>query len=440
MSQNTRGGYMGRRAEKKKKSKIFSRIFRRNDNSTTILEKLILGAIAFVLTFIVVSTIYGVSALMKIGSKSMITGIDVSSNEPVNILVLGMDIGDPKQVDNQSIKRTDTIMVLNYNPSNKKFTVVSIPRDTLINVNDRNVKINSAYAIGGYPKIKSETESLLNIKINYIVKIDYNAFREIIDALGGIEMKIERNMIYDDEGQNLHINFKAGETVTLDGKKAEEFFRWRKNNDGSGFANGDLDRIENQQKFISKVVDKCTSPLILFRISKIMSALGENIETNMSATKILSYGLKFMNSKKENMTMAIAAGIPKTINGESFLVFDKNANKDVISSLSSAAVSKNLPVNMSKNDIKIKVLNGTKINGLAAKAMKQLKDAGYSKIDTGNAEVTEKSIILSNDEDKLKTVNQDLNIKNNDKKDSRTEYKDFDVIIILGKDFASFGE
>ena len=108
----------------------------------------------------------------------------------------------------------------------------------------------------------------MNIKINYIVKIDYNAFREIIDAIGGIEMKIERNMIYDDEGQNLHINFKAGEIVTLDGKKAEEFFRWRKNNDGSGFANGDLDRIENQQKFISKVVDKCTSPLILFRVPK----------------------------------------------------------------------------------------------------------------------------------------------------------------------------
>ena len=50
----------------------------------------------------------------------MPSSIDVSSNEPVNILLLGMDIGDPKQVDNQSIKRTDTIMVLNYNPTNKK--------------------------------------------------------------------------------------------------------------------------------------------------------------------------------------------------------------------------------------------------------------------------------------------------------------------------------
>jgi len=430
---------MGRRVNNRKKDKLFSRIFKKNDNSTTLPEKLVLGVIALVITFIIISLVSGVSALMKVGSKSMPSSIEVLSNEPVNILLLGMDIGDPKQVDNQSIKRTDTIMVLNYNPANKRLKVVSIPRDTLISLSDRNVKINALYAIGGYPKIKSETESLLNIKINYIVKIDYNAFREIVDALGGVEMKIERNMIYDDEGQNLHINFKAGETVTLDGKKAEEFFRWRKNNDGSGLANGDLDRIENQQKFISKVVEKCTSPFILFRAPSIMSALGDNIETNMSATEILSFGLKFMNLKKENMAMITAAGTPKTIKGESFLIFDKDEDKDLLS-LSSASNTKNSSVNVSKDDVKIKILNGTKINGLAAKVLKELNNAGYSKIDTGNIENMDKSIILANDSDKLRIIKQDLNIKNSDKKENKVEYNNYDVIIILGKDFKNFGE
>ena len=431
---------MGRRARNKKKNKRFLKIFKRSDDSTTITEKLVLGVISLIITFIIISMISGISALMKIGSKSMPSGIDVSWGEPVNILLLGMDIGDPNQVDNQSIKRTDTIMVLNYNPDNKKMNVVSIPRDTLIDVNGRNSKINAAYAIGGYPKIKAEAEKLLGININYIVKIDYNAFREIIDAIGGIEMKIERNMIYDDEGQNLHINFKAGETVNLDGKKAEEFFRWRKNNDGSGLANGDLDRIENQQKFISKVVEKCTSPLILFRMSKIMSALGDNIETNMSSSEIIGYGLKFMNVKKENMSMITAAGTPKTIHGESFLIFNKNENKDIILSLSSSSPSKNLSVNVSKDDIRIKILNATKINGLAAKEMKELNNAGYIKIDTGNTELSDKSIILANDKDKLKTIKQDLNIKNSDEKEDKAEYNDYDVIIILGKDFTTLEE
>jgi LCP family protein required for cell wall assembly len=431
---------MRKRVSNKKKNKLVTEIFSKTDSSIAISEKLVLGVIAIIITFIIVSLVSGVSALINVGSKSMPSSIDVSSNEPVNILLLGMDIGDPNQVDNQSIKRTDTIMVLNYNPTNKKLNVVSIPRDTLININDKNAKINVAYAIGGYPKIKSEVESFLNIKINYITKIDYNAFREIIDALGGIEMKIDRNMIYDDEGQNLHINFKAGETVTLDGKKAEEFFRWRKNNDGSGLANGDLDRIENQQKFISKVVEKCTSPFILFRAPSIMSALGDNIETNMSATQILSYGLKFNNLKKENMTMFTAVGTPETINGESFLIFDKNQNKDLLSSLSSAPTNNDLSVDGSKDDIKIKILNGTKINGLAANAMRELNNAGYSKIDTGNTENMDKSIILANDSDKLKIIKQDLNINNSNKKQNKIEYNNYDVIIILGKDFKAFGE
>lgn len=429
---------MGRKANRKK-TNVLSKIFNKND-SVKIPEKIVLGVIAFVVTFFIVSMVSGVYALMKIGSKSMPASTDSASNGSVNILLLGTDIGNARQASNQGAKRTDTIMVINYNPQNKSAHIVSIPRDTLININGKNMKINSAYEIGGYSKIKSEVENLLNTNINYIVKIDYNAFREIVDAIGGVEMKIERNMIYDDEGQNLHINFKAGETVDLDGKKAEEFFRWRKNNDGSGFANGDLDRIENQHKFISKVIDKCTSPLMIFRMPKIMSAVGDNVETNMSSFEVLSYGLKFMNMKKENVKMETLAGTPKTINGQSFLVFDKNANKDILSAFTSSASSKNMFSDTSKDDIRIKILNGTKINGLAAKAMKELNNSGYTKIDTGNTELSDKSIILSNDDDKLKTIKQDLNIDNTGKKDNRTEYNDYDVIIILGKDYEKFGK
>ncbi|MDR3594761.1 LCP family protein [Clostridium sp.] len=431
---------MGRRVKRKGKFAGILRIFRKNNDSVTAVEKVALGLMALIITFIIISIISGVSALMKVQGESMPSSTQISSNGSTNILLLGMDIGDPKQVDNRSIKRTDTIMVLNYNPQSKTLHIVSIPRDTLIEIDGKNEKINAAYAIGGYPKITSEVENLLNININYIAKIDYNAFDEIIDAIGGIDMKIDRNMIYDDDVQKLHINFKAGETVHLDGKKAEEFFRWRKNNDGSGFANGDLDRIENQHKFISKVVDKCTSPLILFRISKIMSALGDNVETNMSPTEIISYGLKFMNIKKENMTMETLNGTPKTINRESFLIVNKNANSDLLGELSSSTISKNISESTSKDDIRIKVLNGTKISGLAAKVKNELNDSGYTKIDTGNIELNDKSIILSNDDNKLKIVKQDLNIKNSDKKANNAEYNEYDVIIILGKDFETFGK
>ncbi|EHJ02000.1 cell envelope-related transcriptional attenuator [Clostridium sp. DL-VIII] len=419
---------------------VVSKFFKKNNDSTNILEKLILGVIAFIITFFIVSMVSGAYALTKIGSRSMPSSIDPASNEPVNILLIGTDIGNVNQVDNQTDKRTDTIMVLNYNPQNKNLHIVSIPRDTLINVNGKNVKINSAYEIGGYSKIKSEVENLLDININYMVKIDYTAFDEIIDAIGGVDMKIDRNMIYDDPVQNLHINFKAGETVNLDGKKAEEFFRWRENNDGSGFANGDLDRIENQHKFISKVIEKCTSPLMIFRVPKIMSAVGDNVETNMSSVDVLSYGMKFMGLKQENVTMSTIKGTEKTINGESFVVFDKNANKEILAPLTSSSNSKSLISSTSKGDIRIKILNATKINGLAAKVMKQLSNDGYTKIDTGNIELSDKSRILANDSDKSNTIKQDLNIKDIEKKENKPEYNDYDVIIILGKDYEEFGK
>ncbi|WP_294156753.1 LCP family protein [uncultured Clostridium sp.] len=417
-----------------------SRRSRKNSDGTNKIERSVLAIVSLFLTFVVFSIMCGFIALFQVGSRSMPEASAPSYNQPVNILLLGMDIGDPSQEDNDSIKRTDTIMVVNYNPKTDKIMTVSVPRDTLIKNGSNSVKINSAFAIGGYSKIKSEVENLLNININYMVKIDYNAFIDIVDAIGGVKMEIERNMIYDDEGQNLHINFKAGETVKLDGQKAQEFFRWRKNNDGSGFANGDLDRIQNQQKFISKVIDKCKSPLIIFRAPKIMSAIGDNVETNMSPFSIIRYALKFMTVSKDDISMVTAAGVPKTINGQSFLVFDKNSNNDILSQLSSSGGSGSSDNSVAKGSIKIKILNGTKINGLAAELKTKMNNLGYTKVDTGNTELADKTVIMTNDKNMLKTIQKDMNIKNKSKKDDKDEYRNYDVIIILGKDFKKFGE
>lgn len=79
--------------------------------------------------------------------------------------------------------------------------------------------MNAAYVLGGEKEVIQQVESLLSIKVNYLVEIDYAAFRNLIDAIGGVEMYIDRNMYYDDDAQDLHIHFNAGETVLLDGKK-----------------------------------------------------------------------------------------------------------------------------------------------------------------------------------------------------------------------------
>jgi len=412
---------MGRKKKHKKEESAFSKM-----------EKFFLRSVSLILALVVFSVVSAGIALFKISNNSMPDGDSPGVGESLNILLMGVDIGDVNQVENQSIKRTDTLMVLNYNPKTKGVNLVSVPRDTLININGSHYKINSAYALGGYSRLETEVENLLNININYIVRIDYNAFREFIDAIGGVEMTIDQDMYYDDEGQNLHINFKAGETVKLDGKKAEEFFRWRKNNDGTGLVTGDLGRIENQQKFIAKVVDKCKSPMMIFRLPGILNAFADNIETNIPSYKAVGYGLKFL-LHSSNMNMTTITGDLKMIGGQSYVIFNQSYNTDIINALGeNADSSENSSINY---NARIKVLNGTNINGLASKIKEKLVANGYTNIDVGNTVDTEKSRILSNDSPNAKKIKKIVDVSKIDKKEDKPEYNDYDAIIIIGNDY-----
>jgi LCP family protein required for cell wall assembly len=356
---------------------------------------------------------------------------------PTNILFLGMDIGDPAQKNNDSIKRTDTIMLVRLIPKEKKAYIVSIPRDMMIKIKNSSQKINAAFSIGGDSAIKQAVENIMTVDIDYVVKLNYDGFRSFVDAIGGVEMTIDRNMYYDDSAQDLHIKFKKGQTVLLDGKKAEEFFRWRKNNDGTGLANGDLDRIDNQHKFIEKVVEKCTSITIVPKIGKILDILPKYIETDMPPKTLLALGKEAIELNKENVKMYTLKGVPRTIDGISYLIYDKEANTEIINSFSDkdskGKVNNENSKQIDKSSLKIKVLNGTKTQGLASKYMKELQNKGYKNIEIGNTKEASKSEIQLKDNSLKDTVSSDININkftNISKNDDN-----FDIIVILGKDF-----
>ncbi|GIM29222.1 transcriptional regulator [Clostridium polyendosporum] len=353
----------------------------------------------------------------------------------VNVLVLGMDIGDPKQMNNKSVQRTDTMIVIHYEPNEKKAILVSIPRDILININKSEQKINNAYALGGDQGVKTAVESIIDTPIDYIVKVDYEGFRGLIDAIGGVEMTIDRDMYYDDNEQNLHIRFKKGETVLLDGEKAEEFFRWRKNNDGTGFPNGDLDRIENQHKFISKLIDKSTSVSILPKVGKLLNILPKYIETDMPPKNIMSYGLSFLNINNNDVKMFTIKGIPKDINKVSYLIYDNENNDDILAAINSDTSAASY---FTKKNLKIKILNATRIYGLAANCAKELEKKGYKNIVTGNAYETSKSEIQLKDKQLRSIITNDIKIGKVTSISKKDE--DSDIIIILGRDYKKFGE
>jgi LCP family protein required for cell wall assembly len=259
--------------------------------------------------------------------------IEAKKDEPVNILAMGVDIGTVGAKSSNNPKRTDTIVLMNYNPKLEEVNIISIPRDTLIMMNGKYKKINEANVIGGSQYLIDAVEKLLDIKVNYYGKVDYEGFRKIIDTIGPIEMKINTRMDYDDPTQNLHIHFKKGEVVQLNGKKAEEFFRWRKNNDGTGLSDGDLGRIENQHLFLSKVIEKFKSPSIIPKIPTMLSVVPNYAESNMSAEDIIKYGYLFSKLDKSKVKMATLKGDAEYISGISYLVYDENKNKDILSRL-----------------------------------------------------------------------------------------------------------
>ena len=156
----------------------------------------------------------------------------------------------------QSENLTDTIMIAEYDPQKQQASMLSIPRDTFIGYNKSQAtawdKINAVYQTGAENSLK-EVNELTGLDIKYYLKVDTQAFKALVDAIGGVTFDVPIDMKYDSNRQNLHINLKAG-VQKLDGDKAEQVVRFRHNNDGSTYPSEygieDYGRMKTQRNFL----------------------------------------------------------------------------------------------------------------------------------------------------------------------------------------------
>lgn len=371
-----------------------------------------------------------------------VTPKKVDTKKPVNILLLGVDAGDYDSKSKDCPKRSDTMMLFRFFPETKKIYILSIPRDTKVKINGKTEKINSANLFGGTALAIKTVEDLLDVDINYYAKIDYEGFKECIDAIGGIDIVVPRNMDYD--AYDIHIHFKKGQTVHLDGAKAERFVRWRKNNDGSGYAMGDLGRESTQQEFMIKVLEKVKSPAGIIRLPSLITTLSKYVKTNMDESEMWSYAIKLKGIDTANVQKKILAGEPKYIGNISYFIPDVEKDNDYLAHFrnntdtttdTGTASSTGTKSNTDKSKIKVIVLNSTGKNGLAAGYKKKLENLGYNVTETGNyskAKYKNTKIIDYGNEGYGDLINKDLNIGKVDLED-KGKY-DADVVIILGKD------
>lgn len=392
----------------------------------------------FIIIFIVL-TIIGLAVYLftnRVFSRmtsSSIPADEVYMYDPVNVLVLGVDAGNGENSTGNSSKRSDTIMLIRYIPQTREVYMLSIPRDTRIYYNGKYMKINAVNAIGGPEAAISTIEEMLDVDINYYVCIDYEGFRECIDAIGGVDVTIEQDMDYD--AQDISIHFKKGEKVHLNGELAEEYVRWRKNNDGTGYAMGDLGRIETQQEFLLTLADKIKSPSTIIKLPKLINTVSKHVETNMSPSRMVKYFFKLKGIAKEDIHNKTLAGTPEYIGGISYYIWSKEDSKEYISNFQGNKEKKDEDnVEVDRTKINVIVLNSTNVNGLAKSYREKLTSLGYNviKIDNYSEELSVTQINTDGTEGYGETVLNDLGfgvVTENAKVEEGSN-----VVIILGRD------
>lgn len=244
----------------------------------------------------------------------------IASSEPVNLLILGLD---------QEGKRSDVIMLVNYSPDVGRVNLLSIARDTRVRAKGRYRKINSLIGIGGEKLIIGKVEELTGLNIDYYVSLDFEGFRKIIDALGGVEIDVPMDMDYDDPEQNLHIHLKKGKQI-LNGKKAEQFARYRKGNrKGEGYQDGDIDRMKAQQMLIKALLEQKLKLRYFNKIDDIFYILKDHMRTNIEMRDI-SYYLPKVKKIKYKETKSFTIPGESEYGGLWYFIYDKKKLQEII--------------------------------------------------------------------------------------------------------------
>jgi anionic cell wall polymer biosynthesis LytR-Cps2A-Psr (LCP) family protein len=237
----------------------------------------------------------------------------------------------------------------------------------------------------------------------------------------------------DYDAYEISIHFKKGETVHMDGKKAEEFVRWRKNNDGGGYAMGDLGRVATQQEFLLKIADKLRTPAGMIRIPGLIEIASKNIDTNMSAKTMFKYFLAIRNIDTSKIEKKVLEGEPKYINNVSWFIWDKSKNAEYVSNFKDESSNKTA-ASVDKSKISISILNSTGVNGLASKYKKEFSEMGYNVVQIGNYSKKLETTVI-NDYSKEgygQVLFDDIAIGNVVEKEN--ENATANVVVILGKD------
>lgn len=237
---------------------------------------------------------------------------------------------------------TDSIMVGSYVSTTNEINIMSIPRDTFVEFEGDSLKrlrkntpnapstmkINAVNVYGkdeGIDMLEDKIEELLGINIDYYVKVNLDAFKEIVDTVGGIDFDVPADLYYSDPTQNLYINLKKG-YQHLNGEQAEGLVRFRK-----GYAQQDLQRVQVQQAFIEEFIKQALSKdNIKNNIASYISTYLEHVDTSFTINDSPKYIKCLQTLTTDNINSATLPGYAQMINGGSYYICDPVETQEIV--------------------------------------------------------------------------------------------------------------
>ncbi|MBQ1023017.1 LCP family protein [Micromonospora sp. C95] len=248
-------------------------------------------------------------------------------NGALNILMVGTDSRDPDApVDRAGKWRADTIIVMHIPADHKQAYLVSIPRDLYVPIPEsagagcetgQRRKINAAFAFGGLPLAVRTVECFTDVHIDHVMAIDFAGFKQVTDALGGVDLKVEQTIT------SIHKPYRKFTKGTnhMNGAEALDWIRQRKQ-----FPDGDFARMRHQQDFLRALMDKAASTGTLTNPKKLNAFLQSVTEavTVDQGFSLTDMAVQFRNLRGENLTFVTSPHLgSQTINGESVVVSDR---------------------------------------------------------------------------------------------------------------------
>lgn len=253
------------------------------------------------------------------GSEKREQQVEFDREDPLSILLVGVD---KREGDSG---RTDSMIVATINPDTNSTKLLSIPRDTKTEIisnsdpdKNRTTKMNAAYAYGGIEMTIDTVENFLNVPIDYYVEVNMEGFKDIVDAVGGID--VNNQYEFELDGTTLYEGQQH-----LDGEEALQYARMRKED-----PLGDFGRQERQKEVISKVVKKGASLSSLTKYDDILEALQDNVLTNLTLDDMIGIQATYKGAAKKIEKLQVE-GEGKTISGDGWYFFVTDETRQALS-------------------------------------------------------------------------------------------------------------